>query len=113
MFDEYLDSLSEDQRAALHAVIEHVATVAPSATPGRSYGMPAFLYRDKPLLGFRTAAQHLSVFPFSPDAVDAVAARLNGFSLSKGTVRFTPNKPIPPDVLTDLVQARMREIDLR
>jgi uncharacterized protein YdhG (YjbR/CyaY superfamily) len=72
--------------------------------------MPAFLYAGRPLLGFRAAKKHLSVFPFSPAAVEAVADRLEGFDLSKGTIRFAPDRPLPEDVLADLVRARKKEI---
>jgi uncharacterized protein YdhG (YjbR/CyaY superfamily) len=30
--------------------------------------------------------------------------------LSKGTIRFTPESPVPDDVLADVIRARMREI---
>jgi hypothetical protein len=65
----------------------------------------------RPLLGFRAAQRHLSIFPFSPGAIGAVEDRLGGFDVAKGTIRFTPDSPVPDDVLTDLVRARAREID--
>jgi uncharacterized protein YdhG (YjbR/CyaY superfamily) len=73
--------------------------------------MPAFLYRGRPLLGIRASKDHLSVYPFSPAAVDAVAPRLEGFSLSKGTIRFTAAQPIPEDALLELVRVRREEIE--
>ena len=72
--------------------------------------MPAFIYAGRPLLGFRAAKKHLSIFPFSPAAVDAVSDRLGDFDLSKGTVRFSADTPVPEDVLTVLVRARRQEI---
>jgi uncharacterized protein YdhG (YjbR/CyaY superfamily) len=68
------------------------------------------VHAGRPLLGFRAARRHLSVFPFSPAAIDAVKDRLGGFDLSKGTIRFSPDSPVPEDVLADLVRARLREI---
>jgi uncharacterized protein YdhG (YjbR/CyaY superfamily) len=50
------------------------------------------------------------VFPFSPGAIEAVEGRLEGFDLSKGTIRFSPDRPVPEDVLADLVEARKAEI---
>src|ERR687889_513800 len=50
------------------------------------------------------------VFPFSPAVVSAVAPRLQGFSLSKGTVRFGPDQPLPEDVLVEMVRLRAAEI---
>jgi hypothetical protein len=52
----------------------------------------------------------VSVFPFSPAAIEAVEDRLEGFDLAKGTVRFTPDRPVPDDVVEDLVRVRRREI---
>ena len=108
--DEYIDGLSPEQQAALTRVREVVERVAADAEEGVSYGMPAYLYAGRPLLGFRAAKKHLSVFPFSPAAVEAVKDRLEGFDLSKGTIRFTPDRPVPDDVLGDLVRARKEEI---
>jgi uncharacterized protein YdhG (YjbR/CyaY superfamily) len=108
--DDYLDGLPAAQKAALARVRAVVKGAAPEAEEGVSYGMPAFLYAGRPLLGFRSAKRHLSVFPFSPAAVEAVKDRLSGFDLSKGTIRFSADNPVPEDVLTDVVRARMQEI---
>jgi uncharacterized protein YdhG (YjbR/CyaY superfamily) len=111
--DDYLDGLPSDQRAALASVRAAVEATAPDAEEGVSYGMPAFLYAGRPLLGFRAAKAHLSIYPFSPAAVDAVKDRLEGFDISKGTIRFSPSNPVPEDVLADVVRARLQEIPPR
>jgi uncharacterized protein YdhG (YjbR/CyaY superfamily) len=108
--DDYLADLEPAQRAALQHVRAVVAGVVPDAEEGRSYGMPAFLVGGRPLLGFRAAKKHLSLFPFSPAAVEAVADRLAGYDLAKGTIRFTADRPVPDDVLADLVRARLGEL---
>jgi uncharacterized protein YdhG (YjbR/CyaY superfamily) len=109
--DDYLDGLPSDQRDALGRVRAVVGRVVPEAEEGTSYGMPAFLYSGRPLLGFRATKGHLSVFPFSPEVVDGVKGRLEGFDLSKGTIRFSPDRPVPEDVLVDVLRARRQEID--
>jgi uncharacterized protein YdhG (YjbR/CyaY superfamily) len=50
------------------------------------------------------------VHPFSPEVVDAVRGRLDGFDLAKGTIRFTPDEPIPEDVIRELVALRLAEL---
>src|SRR5262245_5289276 len=95
---------------AFDRIREIVHAVAPDADEGTRYGMPAFIYAGRPLLGFRAAKRHLSLFPFSPAAIESVKDRLEGFDLAKGTIRFTPDHPVPEDVLADLVRARRREI---
>ncbi len=82
----------------------------PEAVEGVSYGMPALKVEGKPLLGVVAAAKHLSIFPFSPAVIDAVANRLGGYSLSKGTIRFTSDHPVPDDVLEEIVRLRRAEI---
>jgi uncharacterized protein YdhG (YjbR/CyaY superfamily) len=110
-FDEYLTTVPDFQKAELERIRRVVRRTVPDAEEGTSYGMPAFKYRKRPLLGFRVSKNHLSVFPFSPEAIDAAQDALAGFDLSKGTVRFTPDKPIPESALERLVRHRMREIE--
>jgi uncharacterized protein YdhG (YjbR/CyaY superfamily) len=81
--DDYLDGLAPEQKAALARVRDIVAELVPDAEEGKSYGMPAFIYAGRPLLGFRAAQKHLSIFPFSPAAIEAVSDRLDGFDLAK------------------------------
>lgn len=110
-FDEYLASLPGPQRAELERVRRVVRRAVPDAEESVSYGMPAFKYDKRPLLGFRASKNHLSVFPFSPEAIDAARDALEGFDISKGTVRFTPEQPVPDAALEELVRNRLREIE--
>jgi len=108
--DAYLEGLEPDARAALAHIRDVVHATVPDAEEGVSYGMPAFRHAGKPLLGFRVAKAHIGLFPFSPAAVASVQDRLSGFDLAKGTIRFTPDAPVPDDVLVDLIEFRRREI---
>ena len=108
--EDYLTGLAGPERAALERVRALVHGLAPGAEEGKSYGVQAFLVAGRPLLGFAAAKKHLSIFPFSPAALDTVRDRLTGFDVAKGTIRFSPDHPIPNDVLADLVRARLREI---
>jgi uncharacterized protein YdhG (YjbR/CyaY superfamily) len=109
--DDFLSGLPADQRAAFRRILTLASTGAPDADQGTSYGMPALIHRGRPLLGFAAAKAHLSIFPFSPAVVDGVRARLDGYSLSKGTIRFTTEAPLPDDVVTEVVRLRREEID--
>jgi len=110
-FDNYLASIPEYRRAEVERIRHIVRGAVPSVEESVSYGMPAFKYRGRPLLGFRVARNHLSVFPFSPAAIDATRDALAGFDLSKGTVRFAADKPLPDAALEQLVRRRMSEIE--
>lgn len=108
--DDYLGTLDVASSAAFDQIRNVTLTVAPDAEQGTSYGMAALRYRQKPLLGFRAAKGHLSIFPFSPAAIEAVLERLAGFDVSKGTIRFTPAALPPDDVIRDLIRHRLGEI---
>lgn len=56
------------------------------------------------------AAKHLSLYPFSGSIVAAVADQLEGYSLSKGTIRFSPEQPVPDEVIRQILQLRIAEI---
>src|SRR5262245_54051398 len=110
-FDEYLDTLSVAERSEFERIRRLVRSFVPDVEEGESYGMPAFKYRDRPLLGFKASKNHLSVFPFSPEAIEAAKDSLAGFDLSKGTVRFTADKPLPDAAIESLVRHRVSEIE--
>lgn len=111
MFDDYLNGLAQAERDALRPIIDLTRSLAPDAAEGRSYGLAAFRYRDKPLLGLAVTAKHLSLHPSSPAVIESVKEELGGFSMSKGTVRFTVDQPIPDAAVAQMVRARMAEID--
>lgn len=50
------------------------------------------------------------MFPFSPAVIDGLRDRLDGFDVSKGTIGFSVTHPIPDDVLSEIVRARVDEI---
>jgi len=108
--DEALAALHEPDRGCLQHMVSIARSLAPDATEGISYGMPALKLDGKPLFAVAAAAKHLSIFPFSGAVVEAVADRLEGYSLSKGTVRFTAGHPVPEQVVKEIVRLRMAEI---
>jgi uncharacterized protein YdhG (YjbR/CyaY superfamily) len=108
--DDALAGLGQPERDALLRVIDTARRLAPHAVDGVSYGVPALKVAGKPLIGVKAAAQHLSIFPFSPAAIDVVRPELDGFQVSKGTIRFTADRPVPEAVVERLVTARLAEI---
>jgi uncharacterized protein YdhG (YjbR/CyaY superfamily) len=112
-FSDYMAQLPQTERAAFERIGELVHRLVPEVEEGWSYGIPTFKYRGEPLLGFRAAKKHLSVFPYGKAPVEALRDELEGFSLSSGTVRFTPDKPLPDSVLEKLIRFKQREIEQR
>ena len=62
-------------------------------------------------MSFGAGKNHCSFYVQSPDVMDAHRDELAQFDTAKGTIRFTPDKPLPAGLVTKLVQARMAETD--
>lgn len=112
--DEYLAGLSDKDRDVIERVYRVAREVAPDAEQGKGYGMPALVLHGKPLLSVMRTKQHIGVYPFSPEAVAAVAPALAdhpGVGLDKGTIRFQPEHPLPDAVVRTLVTTRQHQIE--
>ncbi|KAE8766161.1 iron chaperone [Georgenia thermotolerans] len=108
--DQAIAEVPSPSREALQHVIDIARRLAPDAEDGMSYGMPALKVAGKPLVSVVATAKHLSLYPFSGAAIDTVREELAGYSLSKGTVRFSAEHPLPDDVVERLLRARLAEI---
>ena len=73
-----------------------------------SYGIPAFRLDRRVLVFFAAARNHCSFFP-GAFPIAALHDDLGGYSISKGTVRFDPAKPLPAALVRKLVKARIAE----
>ncbi len=110
-FEDYLVTVTDDgDRAALAHAWEVASAAAPDAVEGASYGMPALKIGSSPLFAVQAAKAHLSAYPFSPPVLEAVADRLDGFKRSKGSVQFSAERPLPDDVIVEMVRLRSAEI---
>lgn len=108
---DYLGRLDSPVRVTVERIYTRAGELVPGLEEGVSYGVPALIYHGRPLVGVQPSAKHLSLFPYSAEVVEAVVADLKGFSVSKGTIRFTPEHPIPDVVLTRIIELRRDEID--
>jgi len=104
--DEYLSGLSADKRAALQTLREVIRATAPDAQECISYKMPAFKLNGM-LVGFAAHARHCALYAWNATSIADFAGDLTGFEISKGTIRFTPEKPIPPELVRRLVEAKV------
>lgn len=107
----HLAGVPERERAALAAIVDRVLETVPDVGEKVSYGLPTLTYRGKALLSAVAAKKHLALYPHSGSVVAAVADDLAGFSMSTGTIRFSADRPIPPNVVDWIIALRMRAID--
>jgi uncharacterized protein YdhG (YjbR/CyaY superfamily) len=110
VIDEYLDKITAPQKAELQRIRKIVNAVVPEATETISYGMPAFKYKDKYLIGFYVYKSHISLFP-TPEPINSLKSKLGNYKLSKGTIQFTLDNTIPETLIRSLLLYRIDNID--
>jgi len=111
--EEYLAALPEDQRAALERLRSTVKAAAPEATEAIAWQMPAFKHRGRTLVGYAAFKDHCSFFPMSGAVMERFEDELEPFRTSKGTIRFTVDRPLPKALVRKLVKARIAEEEAR
>ena len=106
--DEYLASVGPEFRPLLRSVRKTIRAAAPKATESISYGIPTYKRDGQRVIYFSAAAKHCAVHMVRKAALDE-AVRL-GFGVGRGSIRFTPDHPLPPRLVTGIVRARLAEI---
>jgi len=107
--DEYLARAKPEQQAALEKLRQTIHAVAPGVVEGISYGLAGFKLNGRPLVYFGAWENHCALYAASPAVQKQFQKELKGFEISKGTIRFTPDKPLPIALVKKLVKARIAE----
>src|SRR5579864_4913357 len=111
--DEYLARVPEPARTTLNKVRAMIRSVVPSeTTEGISYGIPTFKYKGG-LVAFAAFKDHCSFFPMGSSVLDAFEKELKDFRVSKGTLHFALDKPLPALLVKKIVRARIAQNESR
>ena len=108
----YLDRLPADQRALLEHVREVVGRVAVDAEEAISYGMPAFERDGKFFLSYAGWKRHCSIYPLTDTFLESHRAELEGFRRTRGSLHFTPERPLPDPLLEAFVRNLLARADV-
>lgn len=108
--DAYLDTINPDFRPHLEHIRNLVKELVPSVVESISYRMPTLSYRGRALVYFTASKKHMSFYP-SSFALEELAGRLAEFKKTAHAVQFTADRPLPDDLIRDLVLAHQRHID--
>lgn len=108
--DAYLASVPNEFRTALQELRKTIHSAVPQAEEGFSYGVPAFKLDGKPLACYAAFKNHCGFYPMSPAIIKEYSKDLAEFETAKGTVRFSPEKSLPTELVKKMVRARLREI---
>jgi uncharacterized protein YdhG (YjbR/CyaY superfamily) len=103
--EAYLAALPESARTTLNKLRATIRAAAPkAATEAISYGIPSFQYKGG-LVAYAAFKRHFSFFPLGAVAIEQFADELEGFRVSKGTIQFTADKPLPAALIKKMVKA--------
>lgn len=104
--EAYLAALPAPHRAALEKLRGQIRAAAPMATEKISYGIPTFFHEGN-LVHMAAFKDHCSFFPGSDGVTLLLREKLAGFEVAKGTIRFTPEKPLPAALVRKIVNLRV------
>jgi uncharacterized protein YdhG (YjbR/CyaY superfamily) len=108
--DEYIAMRPAPTQVVLERVRVTIGKSVPDAEECISYGIPAFRFNGRILLYFAGWTEHYSIYPASDRMVTAFEGALDEYRVSKGTLRFPLEKPIPVKLIGRIAKFRAQEL---
>jgi uncharacterized protein YdhG (YjbR/CyaY superfamily) len=105
--DEYIAGFPVDIQEKLQKIRMTIREAAPEAEEKISYQMPTFYLKGN-LVHFAAFKEHIGFYP-TPTGTEKFQKELSAYKVSKGTARFPLDKPIPFDLITEIVKFRVQE----
>ena len=105
--DDYIETFPRNIQTILQELRQAIKDAAPEAKEAISYQIPTFKLNGN-LVHFAAFKNHIGFFP-TPSGIEAFKDELSEYKLSKGTIRFPLDKPIPFDLVKKIVKYRVQE----
>jgi len=105
--DEYISLFPEETQKILQELRAAIKAAAPGAQEKISYQMPAFAQKGI-LVYFAAWKNHIGFYPTS-SGTQAFKQELSVYKSSKGSVKFPIDKPLPLDLISNIVKFRVAE----
>lgn len=105
--DDHIRGFPRSTQKLLQQVRRTIRKAAPEAQETIKYGIPTYVLNGN-LVHFAGYEHHIGFYP-TPSAVKAFQRELTPYELSKGTVRFPLDKPLPLDLIRKIVEFRVAE----
>jgi uncharacterized protein YdhG (YjbR/CyaY superfamily) len=105
--DDYIFRFPAEVQAVMQELRSTIRKAAPEAQETINYQMPTFVLEGN-LVHFAGYKNHIGFYP-APSGIERFSKELSAFELSKGTVRFPLDRPIPFDLIIRIVQFRVNE----
>ena len=106
--DDYIASFPEGVRPVLQRVRDTIGDVAPGADETISYGMPTMTLDGRYLVYFAGWKNHISLYP-APAGDESFDRQIAPYRASKGTLKFPLRKPVPYDLIEQVVQLLVKQ----
>jgi uncharacterized protein YdhG (YjbR/CyaY superfamily) len=105
--DKYIASQPEHVRPTLELLRKTIKKAAPKAEELISYRIPAFRFHGM-LIWYAAFNNHYGIYGF-PKTLEIFKDKLKPYELSKGTIRFPIDKPLPLNLITEIIKYRVNE----
>jgi uncharacterized protein YdhG (YjbR/CyaY superfamily) len=106
--NEYIAAFPKNVRDILEEFRRVIREMVPEAEETISYGIPTFDLNGRHLVHFAAYKNHIGFYPTS-SGITHFKKELSRYELSRGTVRFPINEPIPFDLIRKIVKYRVKE----
>ncbi len=107
--DHYIFDQTEEVQPILRKIYEAIRAAAPEATEKISWRMPTF-WQGENIIHFAAFKKHISIFP-GGEATTVFADRLTEYNTTKGTIQLPLNKPVPYDLIKEIVRWRVALVE--
>jgi uncharacterized protein YdhG (YjbR/CyaY superfamily) len=105
--DTYIASFPAETQQLLSQMRATIRKAAPEASETINYGMPTFTLKGN-LVHFAAFKNHIGFYP-TPSGIENFKKELSAYEGAKGSVKFPVDKPIPYDVIAEIVKFRVKE----
>jgi uncharacterized protein YdhG (YjbR/CyaY superfamily) len=105
--EEYITRFPKETQVILQKIRAVIQKAAPKATECINYGIPTFTLEGN-LVHFAGYKNHIGFYP-APSGIIAFKKELSLYEGAKGSVQFPLNKPMPLQLIKQIVQFRVKE----
>jgi uncharacterized protein YdhG (YjbR/CyaY superfamily) len=105
--DEYISEFQEDVQRMMTELRNIIHETVPGIKEKISWDMPTFFVK-KIIIQFAGHKNHIGVYP-GPKAIEVFGDRLNAYVSTKGGFQIPYGKPIPADIMRDMVEFNLIE----